>query len=171
MPIVTSLLAFASYFFIGFAMVLAFLFIYTRVTPHDEWALIKENNGTAAIGFGGALIGYVIPLSSAAINSVSLVDYITWGVVALVVQLLIYFAVRLYMPRLSQRYCVRCFSLCCFAQRWDSECGVYVVLIRHCVMIRERSQRTDSPLFSEGENHGQAIDARPLVEVSGKQPA
>ncbi|MBA0205659.1 DUF350 domain-containing protein [Pectobacterium aroidearum] len=102
MPIVTSLLAFASYFFIGFAMVLAFLFIYTRVTPHDEWALIKENNSTAAIGFGGALIGYVIPLSSAAINSVSLVDYITWGVVALVVQLLIYFAVRLYMPRLSQ---------------------------------------------------------------------
>lgn len=102
MTIVTALLAFASYFFIGFVMVLAFLFIYTRVTPHDEWTLIKENNRAAAVGFAGAFIGYVIPLSSAAINSVSLIDYITWGIVALVVQLLIYGAVRLYMPGLSQ---------------------------------------------------------------------
>ncbi|MCL2893964.1 DUF350 domain-containing protein [Brenneria tiliae] len=103
MIIVSALLAFASYFFIGFVMVLAFLFIYTRVTPHDEWTLIKQNNGAAAVGFAGALIGYVIPLASAAVNSVSLVDYITWGIVALVIQLVIYGAVRLYMPAISQR--------------------------------------------------------------------
>ncbi|PWC13861.1 DUF350 domain-containing protein [Brenneria corticis] len=103
MIIVSALLAFASYFFIGFVMVLAFLFIYTRVTPHDEWTLIKQNNAAAAVGFAGALIGYVIPLASAAVNSVSLVDYITWGIVALVIQLVIYGAVRLYMPAISQR--------------------------------------------------------------------
>ncbi|RLM19056.1 hypothetical protein BIY29_17235 [Brenneria alni] len=102
MIIVTALLAFAAYFFIGFVMVLAFLFIYTRVTPHDEWTLIKANNSAAAIGFAGALIGYVIPLASAAVNSVSLVDYIIWGIVALVIQLLIYGAVRIYLPGLSQ---------------------------------------------------------------------
>ncbi|CPR17297.1 DUF350 domain-containing protein [Brenneria goodwinii] len=103
MMMVNALLAFASYFFIGFVMVLAFLLIYTRVTPHDEWTLIKANNGAAAVGFAGALIGYVIPLASAAVNSVSLLDYITWGIVALAIQLLIYGAVRIYLPGLSQR--------------------------------------------------------------------
>ncbi|MEA7548808.1 hypothetical protein ONK29_27000, partial [Salmonella enterica subsp. enterica serovar Anatum] len=43
-----------------------------------------------------------IPLSSAAINSVSIPDYFAWGGIALVIQLLIYGCVRLYMPTLSQ---------------------------------------------------------------------
>ncbi|MFC3396575.1 DUF350 domain-containing protein [Brenneria rubrifaciens] len=102
MTFVSALLAFVSYFSIGFVMILAFLFIYTRITPHDEWTLIKANNSAAAVGFAGALIGYVIPLASAAVNSVSLIDYITWGAVALVIQLLVYGAVRLYMPGISQ---------------------------------------------------------------------
>ena len=98
-----SLLAFCSYFFIGVAMVLCFLFIYTRITSHDEWRLIKDNNVSAALAFSGTLLGYIIPLSSAAINSVSIPDYLLWGVVALVVQLLVYGGVRLYMPKLSEK--------------------------------------------------------------------
>lgn len=66
MDILSALAAFASYFFSGFAMVLVFLFVYTRITPHDEWALIKADNPSAAIGFVGACLGYVIPLASAA---------------------------------------------------------------------------------------------------------
>ena len=76
MDILSALAAFASYFFSGFAMVLVFLFVYTRITPHDEWALIKADNQAAAFGFVGACLGYVIPLASAAINSVSLLDYL-----------------------------------------------------------------------------------------------
>ena len=68
MPIVTSLLAFASYFFIGFALVLPFLFISSRFTQHDELVLIKENTPKAAIGIGVAFICAVIPLSSAPFN-------------------------------------------------------------------------------------------------------
>ncbi|MNE57488.1 hypothetical protein D3C80_1524550 [compost metagenome] len=80
-----------------------FLFIYTRITPHDEWALIKADNQSAAFGFVGACLGYVIPLASAAINSISLLDYLLWGVVALVVQLLLFAAVKIYMPRISDK--------------------------------------------------------------------
>ncbi len=98
-----SLLAFCAYFFIGMAMVLCFLFVYTRITPHDEWQLIKENNIAAALAFSGSLLGYVIPLSSAAINSVSIPDYLIWGLIALVVQLVVYGGVRLYMPKLSDK--------------------------------------------------------------------
>lgn len=103
MDILSALAAFASYFFSGFAMALVFLFVYTRITPHDEWALIKADNQAAAFGFVGACLGYVIPLASAAINSVSLLDYLLWGVVALVVQLLLFAAVKIYMPRISDK--------------------------------------------------------------------
>lgn len=103
MHILESLLAFCSYFFIGVAMVLCFLFIYTRITAHDEWQLIKEDNAAASLAFSGTLLGYIVPLSSAAINSVSIPDYLLWGAVALVVQLLVYGGVRLYMPKLSEK--------------------------------------------------------------------
>ncbi|MEB6337173.1 DUF350 domain-containing protein [Serratia rhizosphaerae] len=103
MDIISALAAFSAYFFSGFAMVLVFLFIYTRITAHDEWALIKQNNQSAAFGFVGACLGYVIPLASAAINSVSLLDYVIWGAVALVVQLLLFAAVKVYMPRISDK--------------------------------------------------------------------
>lgn len=103
MHILEPLLAFCAYFFIGIAMVLCFLFIYTRITAHDEWPLIKENNVAASLAFSGTLLGYTVPLSSAAINSVSIPDYLLWGAVALVVQLLVYGGVRLYMPKLSEK--------------------------------------------------------------------
>ena len=48
MHILDSLLAFSAYFFIGVAMVIIFLFIYSKITPHNEWQLIKNNNTAAA---------------------------------------------------------------------------------------------------------------------------
>lgn len=103
MHILDALLAFCAYFFIGAAMVIVFLFIYSKITPHNEWQLIKNNNTAASLAFSGTLLGYVIPLSSAAINSVSIPDYFAWGGIALVIQLLIYGCVRLYMPTLSEK--------------------------------------------------------------------
>ncbi len=101
MHILDSLLAFSAYFFIGVAMVIIFLFIYSKITPHNEWQLIKNNNTAAALAFSGTLLGYVIPLSSAAINAVSIPDYFAWGGIALVIQLLVdsitrFCCVRLY---------------------------------------------------------------------------
>ncbi|BBU87378.1 DUF350 domain-containing protein [Escherichia coli] len=113
MHILDSLLAFSAYFFIGVAMVITyvifypahpiFLFIYSKITPHNEWQLIKNNNTAAALAFSGTLLGYVIPLSSAAINAVSIPDYFAWGGIALVIQLLVFAGVRLYMPALSEK--------------------------------------------------------------------
>ena len=97
MHILDSLLAFSAYFFIGVAMVIIFLFIYSKITPHNEWQLIKNNNTAASLAFSG------IPLSSAAINAVSIPDYFAWGGIALVIQLLVFAGVRLYMPALSEK--------------------------------------------------------------------
>ncbi len=76
---------------------------FPKITPHNEWQLIKNNNTAASLAFSGTLLGYVIPLSSAAINAVSIPDYFAWGGIALVIQLLVFAGVRLYMPALSEK--------------------------------------------------------------------
>nr|ELR5112441.1 DUF350 domain-containing protein [Providencia stuartii] len=101
--ILSALLSFISYFFIGTIMVLVFLFIYTRISRHNEWVLIKQNNIAAGIAFIGAMIGYITPLSSAISHSVSVLDCVIWGVIALLVQLLVLGATKIYMPKISEK--------------------------------------------------------------------
>jgi putative membrane protein len=44
--------AFLVYFCTALVAVVAYLFVYTRVTPHDEFKLIRENDPAAAIALG-----------------------------------------------------------------------------------------------------------------------
>ncbi|MCG7548472.1 DUF350 domain-containing protein [Pseudoalteromonas sp. Of7M-16] len=94
---------FILYFLIGYLLILTFLYVYTRITPHCEWKLVKEDNPAAAAAFGGTLIGFTLPIASAAVNAVSLVDFAIWGIIAGVMQLVTFFLVRLYMPKLSEK--------------------------------------------------------------------
>lgn len=95
--------AFLSYFGIGAGLVVLFCLVYVRLTPHAEFALIKENKPAAALAFGGAIIGFALPLHAAISHAVSLVDCVLWGVVALIVQLFAFFAVRIVIPDLPGR--------------------------------------------------------------------
>jgi len=65
--------------------------------------LIRENNTAAAIAFGGSLLGFCLPLASAIANSASLMDCAIWGGVALVIQIAIFFVVRLPVSKISER--------------------------------------------------------------------
>lgn len=95
---------FALYFAIALASLFVFKFVYTLITPHDEWKLIKENNVAAAIALVGTLIGFAIAVGSAASNSVGLIDFIIWAVVALVAQLIAYAIVRFaLLPKIVRR--------------------------------------------------------------------
>jgi putative membrane protein len=94
---------FALYFGVSLVLLIAFKFIYTLATPHDEFALIKEQNTSAAIALSGAIIGFCIALSGAATNSVSIVDFVVWSVVALVAQLTAILVVRIFMPLIVKR--------------------------------------------------------------------
>lgn len=100
---VMGLGAFALYFGLSLVALLAFKFIYAFVTPYDEWALVKEKNTAAALALAGSLVGFSIALSSAASNSVSLVDFSVWAVVALLAQLIAYVLVRVFMPKIATR--------------------------------------------------------------------
>lgn len=101
MPIYLETLAsFGAYFAASLALSCAFLLLYTWVTPYREAALIAVGNRAAAISLSGAGIGFVLPLASAITHSVDLIDMVMWGVVALVVQLLVYALARLLAPQL-----------------------------------------------------------------------
>ena len=96
---------FALYFAVSLVLLLLFKVVYTWVTPHDEWQLVKEQQNTAAaLGLGGAVVGFALALAGAAANSVSIIDYALWGGVALLAQLLAFALVRfIFMPRIVQR--------------------------------------------------------------------
>ncbi|MEW5250038.1 DUF350 domain-containing protein [Microbulbifer sp. 2201CG32-9] len=103
--LLTGILHFGAYFGLSLVFLIAFKFLYALVTPHDEWKLIREDrNVAAAIGFGGAVLGFAIAVAGAASNSVSLVDFATWALVALVAQLLAFAIIRfVFMPRIVER--------------------------------------------------------------------
>ncbi|HMW47424.1 MAG TPA: DUF350 domain-containing protein [Cellvibrionaceae bacterium] len=100
-----GLVNFASYFFASITLLIIFSFVYVAITPHDEWKLVKqEKNIAAATGLAGALIGFAIALGSVVSNSVHLLDFVLWGVIALIAQLIAFALVRfVFMPELIQR--------------------------------------------------------------------
>jgi putative membrane protein len=81
---------FLLYFVLALALLALFVAIYVRVTPYREIALIREGNIAASISLSGAVIGLVLPLASAIAHSVSPLDMLAWGVIALIVQLAVY---------------------------------------------------------------------------------
>ena len=85
------------------ALTLFYVVIYMWVTPHPEIKLIRENNMAASLAFAGSLFGFCMPLAFAITISVSLVDVLIWGVVALLVQIAIFYLVRLPIPKISER--------------------------------------------------------------------
>lgn len=94
---------FLAYFAVAIALVLIFVRIYSWVTPQDELGLIRANNAAGALAFGGALIGFALPLSSAITNSLSLLDCAVWGAVALIVQVLTFVVLRVAVKQLPER--------------------------------------------------------------------
>ena len=87
------------------AVVLFALFklAYTRITPHREYQLIREGNVAAAIALSGAVVGFALPASNIIANSISLLDFIVWALIAAVVQLLAFFMVSLVLKDLPAR--------------------------------------------------------------------
>jgi putative membrane protein len=100
-----GMIHFAIYFGLALVALIIFKVVYTLITPHDEWDLIKnQKNTAAAIGFGGGIIGFSLALSGAISNSISLIDFGIWAVVALVAQSVAFALVRfMFMPRIVKR--------------------------------------------------------------------
>src|SRR6201996_2926246 len=95
--------AFLVYFCTAIFCVVVYLFVYTRVTPHDEFKLIRENDPAAAIALGLSLLGFTLPVVSAIAHSANVWDCLIWSAIALVVQIAVYYIVKVPVPDLSAR--------------------------------------------------------------------
>ena len=92
---------FLIYLILALVLLAAFSWLYDKVTPYNEMQLIREGNTAAATSYSGAMIGLALPLASSVAHSVNPLDMLFWGVIALGVQVLVYFLVRRLLPQLN----------------------------------------------------------------------
>ena len=71
-------------------LIAVFLWVYTAVTPFDEFLLIRQGNVAAALSLGGALIGFSLTIASTVIHTADYREFVAWAAGAMVVQLLVY---------------------------------------------------------------------------------
>jgi putative membrane protein len=99
----TGLPAFLVYFCTAIFAVVVYLFVYTRITPHDEFKLIRDNDPAAAVALGLSLLGFTLPLVSAIAHSANIVDCLIWSLIALIVQIAVYFVIKIPVPNMSAK--------------------------------------------------------------------
>lgn len=100
---------FLAYFGGAVLLAVAFLTLYVLITPHREFALIREGNSAAAIQLTGTFLGFTVPVAMVIGHSVSIPDMLLWGGVAALVQLVVFFVIsRLLFKAISQKITERC---------------------------------------------------------------
>tara|TARA_R110000782_G_scaffold144262_2_gene237145 strand:- start:226 stop:657 length:432 start_codon:yes stop_codon:yes gene_type:complete len=85
------------------AMLVVASTIYVLLTPWKELALVKGGNASAGLALAGAIAGLAIPIASTLASSVSLFDLLIWGVIALLLQLIVYRLVDILLRDIPQR--------------------------------------------------------------------
>ncbi len=96
------LVAYLSYLGSGIALLIFFSMLYAKVTPQDEIALIREGCTAAALSFGGALIGFSLTLASSAWHANKLEYFISWGLLAMLVQIITHVVLSRCLKGLTQ---------------------------------------------------------------------
>lgn len=94
--------AFALTFVVSLVLLAVFATVYSAITSHHEMTLIRAGNKAAALSFGGAIVGFVIPVGKAIAQSTDIVDLLVWSGIAFVAQLLAYGAATLLVPHLRK---------------------------------------------------------------------
>jgi putative membrane protein len=102
---------FLAYFGSAIALAVAFLLLYSRCTPHREFALIGQGNAAAAIQLTGTFLGFAVPVAVVIGNSVSIPDMLLWGAVAAIVQLVVFLVIsRLLFKQVSDKITEDCLA-------------------------------------------------------------
>jgi len=101
-PYLTGLPAFAAWLGLSLLLLIVFLGLYVTATPPREIKLIREGNVSAAVCLSGAMLGFVLPLASAMVHGANLIDFLVWGLIAALVQMLAYVAIRLIFRRMPE---------------------------------------------------------------------
>ncbi|MDQ3079976.1 MAG: DUF350 domain-containing protein [Pseudomonadota bacterium] len=100
---------FLAYFAAAVGLAVVFLALYVMITPHKEFALIREGNSAAAVQLSGTFLGFAVPMAVVIGHSVNIPDMLLWGAVAALVQATVFFVIaRLLFKAISERIAQRC---------------------------------------------------------------
>ncbi|MGE0597209.1 MAG: DUF350 domain-containing protein [Hyphomonadaceae bacterium] len=88
---------------VALGLFISSVIIYVLMTPHRELELIRAGNPSAALAFGGVVVGLAIPLGSCLAHSFGLWDLLIWGIVTLLVQLLAFRFADIFLRGLPRR--------------------------------------------------------------------
>lgn len=77
--------------------------LYILLTPWKELALVRGGNGAAGLALAGAIAGLAIPIASCLASSLTLIDLVLWGTVALLLQLLTYRIIDMLLRDIPKR--------------------------------------------------------------------
>lgn len=98
----TTVPYFSLYFLVALGLLFLFTTVYIYITPYREITLIRSGNTAAAISLGGSLLGFVLAISFVIVHSVSLIDLMIWGLIALSIQIIAYFTVCFIIKDINQ---------------------------------------------------------------------
>ena len=88
---------------LAIAFIYIFMMVYMKITPYDELKLIKDGNIAAAISLSGSVLGFTFPLAASIYQAVHPWDMMLWALIAAIVQLLVYVAVRYSLLNVTRR--------------------------------------------------------------------
>lgn len=94
---------FLAYFGASLVLAVVFLALYVLITPHKEFALIKEGNNAAAVQLVGTFLGFAVPMAVVIGHSVNMLDMALWGAVVLTVQLVVFFVIAKLFSGIEKR--------------------------------------------------------------------
>ncbi|MDJ0389546.1 DUF350 domain-containing protein [Roseomonas sp. E05] len=80
----------AAQFMLTLALLAVGVAVYMLITPFHEMRLIRAGNTAAGIVLAGTLIALALPLAATLATSRFTLDILIWGLVALIVQLLVF---------------------------------------------------------------------------------
>lgn len=93
---------FAQYLGATIALLAAFVYVYTKVTPYNDFTLIGENNMAAAVVLGAAILGFAFPLVAAVYFTHSFAEMAKWAAVTGLVQVAIFSCLRRYAGAIAK---------------------------------------------------------------------
>lgn len=88
---------------LSIAYIYVFMLAYLKLTPYNELKLIKDGNIAAALSLSGSVLGFTFPLAASIYQASHPWDMMLWALIAGIVQLLVYIAVRYSLLNVTRR--------------------------------------------------------------------
>ena len=168
----SSLATFLIYMLVGSALFALHVKMYTLITPHNEFELIRNANPSASVALIGACIGFAIPMAGVISHSIGLLDFIVWAVIASCVQLLVFYVASKVIKGLSDRIVNNEMSAAIFV----AGLAISVGLINAACMTPDDGQNVQAPAVitvqeSEVQAQASVLVAQDPVVAAPQAPA